>query len=172
VKALAGWVLLGAVAVAALGLYGREQRARGRAEAQLVTLKAANDSLAKLQRKVDTVYAGQKIVYAGIREQWDVARVAHLQGVLDSLRARGIPKPETVRVEVPVSVLVTADSTIRACEALVLTCDEKVSLWSQRYANLEAQIAAMPKPRAAWKVWGERVTLVVGTAAVCSAGRR
>lgn len=154
-KHVAGWVFLGVVAVAALGLYGREQRARGRAEAQLVELRQANDSLAKAQRKVDTIYLRDTLRLRFRRIEWDTVRVRDT-----------IVRNDTVFV--PRAV---ADSVISACTSALRTCEQRAQLWADRYANLELQVAAMPKPRAAWKVWGERITLVVGTAAVCSAGR-
>jgi hypothetical protein len=146
-KQLAGWVLLGAIAVVALGLYGREQRARGRAEAHLVELRIKNDSLALAQRRVDTLYRVQRDTFYRYRDRLDTLTVTVERWMHD-----------TVQV---VRFVALADSTVRACSAALLTCEERDRLWAQRYANLEAQVAAMPKPRAEWKVWLER-SLIAG----------
>jgi hypothetical protein len=158
VKSLAGWVLLGAVAVAALGLYGREQRARGRAEAQLVALRAAYDSLGRVQRRVDTVHRVQRDTL--------YRRIARVDTMTLTVREWMHDTVEVIRY------VTRTDSALRACLAADSTCTARLGVRDLRITNLEGQLAAMPRPRPAWKVWGERVALVAGTAAVCSAERR
>jgi hypothetical protein len=157
VKHVAGWVFLGAVAVAALGLYGREQRARGRAEAQLVELRRSYDSLGRVQRRVDTVHRVQRDTMYRRITRVDTMTLTVREWMRD-----------TVRV---VEYVARTDAALRACVGTDSTCTDRLNVRDLRITNLEQQVERMPKPRAAWKVWGERVTLVVGTAAVCSAGR-
>jgi hypothetical protein len=156
-KHIAGWVFLGAIAVAALGLYGWEQRARGRAEAQLVELRQAYDSLGRVQRRVDTVHRVQRDTL--------YRRIARVDTMTLTVREWMRDTVEVIRY------VARTDAALRACTATDSTCTDRLSVRDLRITNLEDQIERMPKPRAAWKVWGERVTLVVGTAAVCSAGR-
>lgn len=123
---------------------------RGRAEAAYASARLEIDSLRRLRVRVDTQYAGEKLVYAGWRERWDTVRVAHLQRLVDSLTAAGVARPETVQVSVPVSVLVTADSTVRACAIVVATCEERVRLRDAELAAKDRLIAALPRPRPLW----------------------
>lgn len=156
-KALAGWVLLGAIAIAALGLYGREQRARGRAEAQLVQLRQAYDSLGRAQRRVDTVHAIQRDTL--------YRRIASVDTMTLTVREWMHDTVEVIRY------VARTDAALRACTATDSTCTDRLTVRDQRITNLTEQLERVPQPRPAWKVWGERITLVAGTAAVCSAGR-
>src|SRR5262245_9444154 len=142
--------------------------------AAIATLTAQRDSLdaeyatmAAQARRTDTVYAGEKLVYAGWRDRWDTARVAHLQRALDSLSALGVEAPETVTVGVTLSVLTTADSTIKSCAAVVVTCERRVferdTMLVNRnatIANRDSTIKAMPRPASKLAVWGERAAWV------------
>lgn len=123
-------------------LYLRGERLIGAAQQRERDALDRADSLARVAQRVDTQYVGEKKVYAGWRTRWDTARVAHLEQVLDSLGRAGVQRPETVKVEVPVSVLVTADSAIAACSVLILTCEQRVAVRDQR-------ITAMDEARAA-----------------------
>lgn len=142
---LALWITLGVAAVGSLGLYGREQRARGRAEAQLAQLRTENAALARVQARVDTVYRIQRDTFVVRRERLDTLTVT-----VDRW------KRDTIAV---VQYVERADSTVRACSALLLTCAQRDSLWRVRYANLERQVAAQPRPPPAWRVWGERIVI-------------
>ncbi|MBA3853320.1 MAG: hypothetical protein C0503_02835 [Gemmatimonas sp.] len=132
-------VLLIALCVASAFVGHVGARGDGSRAAELKALREENDSLRRTRARVDTIYAAEKLVYAGWRERWDTTRVRHLERVLDSLRRLGVARPETTVIEVPVSVLVTADSTIRACEALVLTCEQRVEIRDRENANLRRQ---------------------------------
>lgn len=148
-------VLLMAVFVAT-ALYGAEQRKRGAALALVAVEAARADSLeTAMQRqlrqlRVDTV----RLVR--LETRWDSSRVRYLEGTLDSLRRAGVQRPETVKVEVPVHVLITADSTILACRVALRSAITLTDTCGQRVASLERQIDLMPKPRSAFWVWTER----------------
>lgn len=146
---------LAALAGFALFAYGQARANAALADAELKRLRAQRDSLAATRQRIDTVYAGEKLVFAGLKERWDTLRVAHLERLLDSLRRAGIASPETVRVEVPVQVLVTADSTIRACSALVLTCEQRVEIRDRENANLSRQVQLLERRTSrAWTAAG------------------
>lgn len=126
----------------ALG-YGWEQRRRGRAEAQTAALRAANDSLRLVARRIDTLYRVRVDTFV----RWRVR--------LDTLtRTVEAWKHDTVKV---VEYVARADSTIRACSLALETCEQRVAVRDERIRVLEATIRAMPKPRAALWVWAERL---------------
>lgn len=143
------WLALALAAVVSLGLYGREQRARGRAEAVGAQLRAENDSLRLAQAQVDTIYQRDTVRLWRVKERWDTAVVTVDRWKRDTL--------EVVRY------VALADSTVRACTAALRTCEQRDSLWALRYGNLERQFATVPRPRPGWLVWTERgLTLWAG----------
>lgn len=138
-----GWnVLAAAVAVVSLWLYGAEQRKRGAAEAEGARWKRQLDSLEARVARVDTVYRVRRDTFYLRRERLDTLTVT-----VDRW------KRDTIEV---VRYVQQADSTIRACSALVLSCEEREALriqqldiWDQRWATREKP------PGAFWK-WTER----------------
>lgn len=127
----------------ALGVgHGWQQRRYGRAEAATAQLRLANDSLKRESRRIDTLYRVQVDTFV----RWRVR--------LDTLtRTVAEWKHDTVKV---VEYVARADSTIRACSVALETCEQRVGVRDDRIRNLEAQIDAMPKPRAALWTWLER----------------
>lgn len=100
----------------------------GATRAALEAALAENDSLKRLQPRVDTLYVAQRDTFVRFRTKWDTARV-------DVERW----KYDTVKV---VRYVALADSTIRACSAALLTCEARVALRDRRIAALETAVLA------------------------------
>ena len=135
------------VAVIALALYGREQRQRGRAEAQVAALEQLNDSLKQVQARVEVVYRTDTVRLWRTLARYDTARVT------DTLT-----RNDTVFV--PRAV---ADEAVAACTATVLTCEQRVGVRDTRIRVLEQTIRVMPKPRSAFWRWTERGLIAYGS---------
>lgn len=133
-KTLVGWIVLAAIAVAGLGLYAREERARGRAEAKLAQLRSDNDALRRRQARVDTVFRIQRDTFLVRRTRLDTMTVTVAAW-----------KHDTVQV---VEYVARADSVVQACSDLLLTCEERDRLWRARYANLERQFGIVQRQTA------------------------
>lgn len=132
--------LLAVVALVVLGLagYGYQQRKIGRMEAERVTLLAKNDSLAKVQAKVDTIYARQTRTLEKVLTVYDTVRVTET-----------IVRNDTVFIP-----RIVADRAIEACRQTVLSCDESRRIMGERIKTLEA-IPAFHPP-SPFRVWGGR----------------
>ena len=125
-------IALGVLAVLALGLYGQEQRKRGAAEAGERAARLELDSLRKVGARVDTVF----------RIQRDTFYVRRLR--VDTLtQTVELWKHDTTKV---VEYVQQADSTIKACGALVLTCEERGALYRGEIAAMQRRWDARPKP--------------------------
>lgn len=143
------WAAVALVLVAAFASYTAQQRKIGRSEAlaatadSLLGVQAVKlDSLAKAYR-VDTVRLTKWLT------KWDSVPVEHW--LHDTVPGA----PDTIRI--PVQVLVTADSTIRSCKAVLRDCEaQKAALaadtliWKGKY-DVEARLV----PSAA-KPWFDR----------------
>lgn len=90
----------------------------GAALADLDRLEAENDSLARLQRKVDTLYRVQRDTFVVRRTRIDTLIVS-----VDRW------KHDTTEV---VRFVVQAESTIAACSALIVSCEERVRIRDAR----------------------------------------
>jgi hypothetical protein len=125
---LEGLVLVAVLAFAAswVGRCSGEQD--GSALADLDRLEAENDSLKRVQRRVDTLYQVQRDTFLLRRTRIDtlVRTVEHW-------------KHDTTEV---VRFVVQAESTIAACTALVVSCDERVRLRDQRIALSDRALKA------------------------------
>lgn len=143
-----GWnILMVAVAVIALGLYGQEQRKRGAAEAEGKEWKRQLDSLAKVGARVDTVYRVQ-------RDTFYVRRVR-----VDTLtQTVELWKHDTTKV---VEYVAQADSTIKACSALVLTCEERSAIYEAQLGAWERRWETREKPPSEFRKWGERIAIAL-----------
>jgi hypothetical protein len=117
-------VLLALGAAAALGAGAWELGRRdGRAEGLAVERAAVVETLAVL----DTVYLRDTLRLRVLVTRWDTLRQA-----VDRW------KHDTITVERVVQV---ADSTIRACTATVLTCEQRVALTTRRAELAEEELA-------------------------------
>lgn len=138
-------IALGCVAVLALGLYGQEQRRRGAAEAEGARWKLEADSLRKVGARVDTLWRVQ-------RDTFYVRRVR-----VDTLtQTVEIWKRDTLKV---VEYVAQADSTIKACSALVLTCEERGVIYEAQLRAWERRWETREKPPSEMWKWGERILL-------------
>ncbi len=140
---LGWWILLAATAVLSLSLYGAEQRRRGAAEAEGARWKQELDSLRVVARRVDTLYRTDTVRLWRLRERWDTA-VVHVE------------KWKTDTVEV-VRYVQLADSTIRACTAALLTCEERVAVRDRQLVAWERRWETREQPPSALLRWAERV---------------
>lgn len=108
-------------------------RSEGYAEDEARRLAAVNDSLRAVSAKVEVRY-----VRDTVRLWRTVARVDTLTATVDRW------KHDTLRV---VEYVTRADSAIQACRAVVLSCEERVSLRDQRITALEARGRALEAMR-------------------------
>ncbi len=118
------WVL--ALACLALAAWAGDGARDAAGEA--ARLRAANDSLARVAARVDTVY------------QRDTLRLWRAVRAVDTLTVTVDQwKHDTVRV---VEYVQRADLAIRACVATVTTCEQRVALRDARIAVLDSLNAA------------------------------
>lgn len=110
-------------------------RAEGRAEVAAREVVVWTRAVAK----ADTVYRDSLRVLNRWRDRWDTAYVA-----VDRW------KHDTVEV---VRYVATADSTIRACFAVLRTCEDRVAARDSLIVSLKASIPPAPSRL---RVWGER----------------
>jgi hypothetical protein len=145
---IAPYLVVALVAGGWFASYTREQREIGRrdlllaqARADVASASRRADSLAKVYR-VDTVRLTRLL------QRWDTLYAR----VTDTVT---LARTDTVRV--PVQVLVTADSTIRACHAVVATCEQRVAAehaWGLGWQR-QAEQLHVARPSGA-RLWLER----------------
>lgn len=135
------WILLGALVLAAV-FHFRFLREKSEVDAQRSQLQAALDSLAGETAKVDTIY---------VRDSVTVWRLKRATDTLTRTVDRW--KHDTIKV---VEYVERADSTIRACSQLVLTCEARVALRDSTIATQQRRWDTREKPRPPLLVWGER----------------
>lgn len=145
-KTAIGAFLLGMLLVFAV-LYGADQRARGAAEAR--HWKARADSLEARVARIDTVIVVQRDTFLVRR-----ARVDTMTVTVESW------KHDTVKV---VEYVTAADSAIRACSALVLSCDQRDSVRVLQLEAWEGRWASRPRPPSALRTWAERLAIGFGS---------
>lgn len=130
-----------AVALLVVGLlYGCEQRARGRAEADGARWRSELAALRGRTARVDTVYRVEKQTFTRWRDSVVTLR--------DSLTVT-----DTVEV---LRFIATQDSTIASCQALIVTCEQRVAVRDSALATWAARWDARPKPPSKLAVWTER----------------
>jgi len=116
----------------AVFVYGEEQRKRGAAEADDRRAAAVIDSIATAGARVDTVWRVQVDTFYVRRQRVDTLT-----------RTVELWKRDTLRV---VEYVQQADSTIRACSALVVTCEERGALYRAELQAWARRWDARPKP--------------------------
>lgn len=127
------WVAVGGLAVLNGGVW-REMTDRGR---EVRRLTAVSDSLARVVARVDTQYVREVQTFTRWRTVRDTLR--------DSLTIT-----DTVEVTRFIAV---QDSTIAACSAALVTCDDRVRLRDQRLLILSDSL-----PKALATEWRGKVT--------------
>lgn len=115
----------------------RYEAQRGTARAEVQRLTTLSDSLARVTARVDTLYSV------------DTATFTRWRTVRDTLRD-SLTITDTVEV---IRFIAVQDSTIAACSAALLTCDERVALRDQRLAIVSDSL-----PRAVATEWRGKVT--------------
>ncbi len=115
---------------------GREQVLTAQARSDAAKWRRTADSLAKAYH-IDTVRATKW------KTKWDSTGLRQLERVVDSLKALGVAKPESVPVLVPVGTLATADTAIKSCTKALATCDQLVGAERQRAIAAQREIAAL-----------------------------
>lgn len=124
------WLLVPLVVALWLGvaLYQRGERLIGAAQQRERDALARVDSLEQVSARLDTVY------------QRDTVRLWRSVTQLDTLTVRVESwKHDTVRV---VEYVTRADSTVRACLAVVRTCEEEKAVFRSTIASMEEARAA------------------------------
>lgn len=114
--------LVGIVALVAFLVMSRIDVVTARAES--ARLRRANDSLAVLSARVDTVYSRDTTTLWRVKRSTDT--------LTQTVEAW---KYDTIRV---VEYVARADSTIQACVATVLTCEARVAVRDSRIAVLDS----------------------------------
>lgn len=114
------WLIILLLCMVGGSLYALERVQRSRAEHRAHVAEQAVDSLKRLERAVDTVYLARVDTLRQWRTRWDSVLVA---------------RTDTLTVE---RVVYLADSTIRACEAVVETCEVRVGLARERADSAES----------------------------------
>lgn len=137
---------------------GAERVLTAQARAQFKTASHRADSLAKAQ-KPQTAAAVKWLT------KYDTTGRHQLQVTLDSLKALGEKRPDTVRVTVTVGSLATTDTTVTTCTQARLTCDERVGAERQRTeaAQADAKLAwrQVPSKLSPWLRRGEGAAVVL-----------
>jgi len=138
---------LAAIVVAFVIGYGVQELRR---DAKLEQATRTIDSLRTVTAKVDTIYERDSVVVWRLKRQTDTLTQTEDRGKHD-------------RIEV-VRYVLHADSTIRACRALVETCEERVAVRDATIAAQTRRWENRPKPKPAVWVWAERgVVFWLGT---------
>lgn len=125
-----------AVALLVVGLlYGCEMKARGRAEADGARWRSELAALRGRTARVDTVWRVQTKTFTRWRDSVVTLR--------DSLTVT-----DTVEV---LRFIAVQDSTIASCQALILTCEQRVALRDSSIRTLERQWASRERPPNAFR---------------------
>ena len=131
-------------------VWRKEERAIG--AAQLVGVEAAKraDSLATELVGARAAFRVDTLKFMKILDHRDSLLV--LTGALDSAKAAiaraslaKTPKPETVTVRVPASVLVTDDSTIHACKVTLAECGKLTNIERERGDALQLEVTSLKR---------------------------
>jgi len=110
-----------------------EERARAQTDSAQ-TARAAVDSLKGVEAALRTRYATDTVTLTRWRTRWD------------SIVGPG--RTDTLTVE---RVVVVADSTIRACEVVVTTCERRVAVATERGDSAERESAHWQEAAGQWK---------------------
>jgi hypothetical protein len=121
----------------ALATYNHYQREIGRRDILLAQADTAHRAAMRQADSLAKAYRPDTVRLTKWRTKWDSTGLRRLEHTLDSLQRLGVAHPETVTVEVPVSDLVTADTTIRACTMALRTCEQRVG--AERDGRLAAE---------------------------------
>lgn len=95
------------------------------AQAESARLQTTLDSLAKVQARVESVYV--------TRRDTVVRRITRVDSLTQTVTEW---KHDTLRV---VEYVTATDSALRACSALILSCDERAAIQRQQYSALAAK---------------------------------
>lgn len=141
-----------------LAVYNHGQREIGRRDLELEISRHQLAQLQPLRDSLARAFRPETVRFTKWRRIYDSSRVRGLEQLLDSLRAAGVSSPETVRVAVPVRVLVAADSTITACSETLPTCREIHRTDSLAIDGLRQQLRAVSVGQAsALHTWADRL---------------
>ena len=138
---LEGLLLVAGLMAGAAWLGSCGARGDGARVAEVAALKLENDSLRRQRARVDTVFRIQRDTFY-LRRQ----RVDTLTQTVE------LWKRDTLRV---VEYVQRADSALRACSALVLTCERRAEIADRESANLRRQVRLLEQGTArAWTAAG------------------
>jgi hypothetical protein len=138
-----------AATIGAKVTYDRGQQEQGALRERLRVEVAAAKALGRSVQRTDTVYLRDTVRLTRRLTRWDTVRAG-----VDTLR-------DTVRVPVETVrwITATADSTIRECRIVQLSCEARVAVRDSLLDVQRRQLAIMAKQRPGFvKRWGERVT--------------
>lgn len=118
------------------------------ARAESARLRAALDSLATVQPRIDSVHT--------VRVDTVVRRIARVDTLTATVE---VWKRDTLEV---VRYVVATDSALRACSAVIVSCDDKVRVRDQRIALLDSLNANTESRLRAETARGRRDRIVFG----------
>jgi len=140
-------VVLAVLFVAGLVAFGWYLRSDRKSDAevrtQLAALAVVRDSLMHRGDSLEAVQKPQTVAAAKTKIVWDSTGLRQMAKTIDSLKALGVAKPETVPVLVPLSTLQNADTAIKACTQALQTCEERVGVQRKRAETAEAANAIL-----------------------------
>lgn len=138
------WLLLAVL----LGLAAWQADSAGDARAESARLRATLDSLATAQRPIDSVYT--------VRVDTVVRRITRVDSLTQTVD-RWLTDTVVVR-----EYVVATDSALRACSAVIVSCDDKVRVRDQRIALLDSLNANTESRLRAETARGRRDRIVFG----------
>jgi len=121
-------VLIALLAMATLAILSWSDRQLGAERERQRVARILYDSLTRELRRVDTVYRSDTVRLWRVKERFDTVTSTVTEW-----------KHDTVRV---VEFVRLADSTVRACTAALLTCEQRVGLERQRTSASEQAYTA------------------------------
>ena len=124
------------------------ERSASSQNAESARLRAALDSLATVQPRIDSVHT--------VRVDTVVRRIARVDTLTATVE---VWKRDTLEV---VRYVVATDSALRACSAVIVSCDDKVRVRDQRIALLDSLNANTESRLRAETARGRRDRIVFG----------
>jgi hypothetical protein len=151
---------VGAVVLFVIGLHAwkAHERAIGAAEAELRAAKQKIAALEVLKRGVDTVYAADTTALHAANARFFALRAAWLKETAGNFNRPPVAPTDTATPVAPVdslpvtpaAVIAAADTAIRACQAVVVTCEQRVAIRDSIIAAQNQAIRAIVARQPSW----------------------
>lgn len=146
------WVLVGALGFGWIQTYKHQQREIGRQEERVAVLETQYRSLERTKARVDTLYKTKTVKLSADTVRW--------RRLVDSLSSL-VPDTVKVPVEVIRTVVLTADSALASCAAVILSCESRVAVRDSQLTVLRQQLSTSTKPSSSAS-WSTRLLWAAG----------